>query len=565
MNRLLPSLAASYQNKAKQNLQDVNVTAQCDGWTGLNNNHLIAFMINADCSPDRKILTVRVHDASKERKTAENLLKLMLDVISELEQEWKVKLVAFTSDASGESRKARKLLSLQRPDIVTPDCYAHQSATELIAWIRSKSFLIALIHETQKSSGQCIITPLRAVLTQWTSHYIAFDCLLDLRPTLVFILVTGDAASKQKARGMLSLIEDTNFWLAIARMKSHLEPLAIAANITQAAFCRLDQVLLTFAYLYMHFDGLQEQVDREIRAAVCSSIEACWAKSDQEVFIAAVLLNPFVVNPFNIRLEWLNRAGLLNIFARLFKRFFGHDILTQMLQNINDFFADRGVFQGAPAFRQVLLDQAQEQKRSPDPAEFWGGLPLVQLAIPSCERLFSIFGNTLTKLRNKLGSKTLTMLAGLKMHIRDEHLAKEESKRLKRHFGQVRQEHNQSPTPAATSATAGASDGTGSIGRTSGNDDREEEDEFREITNTMGFMLDDDRDIDFNLQFPSRLQIPIRDLFDFQSTAWVETHNRRAMQSLEEEMEFYELVDLDGEGSQGGIDVAIDEALAAII
>ncbi|KAJ3755689.1 hypothetical protein EV360DRAFT_49312, partial [Lentinula raphanica] len=66
------------------------------------------------------------------------------------------------------------------------------------------------------------------VLTRWTSHYIAFDCLLDLCPTLVFIvsrdkitapsqLVTGDAASKQKARGMLSLIEETNFWLAIAR------------------------------------------------------------------------------------------------------------------------------------------------------------------------------------------------------------------------------------------------------------------------------------------------------------------------------------------------------------
>lgn len=42
----------------------------------------------------------------------------------------------------------------------------------------------------------------------------------------------------------------------------------------------------------------------------------------------------------------------------------------------------------------------------------------------SCERLFSVFGNILTKLRNRTGNSTLTNLSELKMHIRDEHLAK---------------------------------------------------------------------------------------------------------------------------------------------
>jgi hypothetical protein len=35
----------------------------------------------------------------------------------------------------------------------------------------------------------------------------------------------------------------------------------------------------------------------------------------------------------------------------------------------------------------------------------------------TCERLWSIFGATLTKLRNRLGVKTLTALGELKMHI----------------------------------------------------------------------------------------------------------------------------------------------------
>ena len=45
----------------------------------------------------------------------------------------------------------------------------------------------------------------------------------------------------------------------------------------------------------------------------------------------------------------------------------------------------------------------------------------------SCERLFSIFGNILTKLRNRTGNTVLTDLAEVKMHIRDEHLAHQES------------------------------------------------------------------------------------------------------------------------------------------
>jgi hypothetical protein len=54
----------------------------------------------------------------------------------------------------------------------------------------------------------------------------------------------------------------------------------------------------------------------------------------------------------------------------------------------------------------------------------------------SCERLFSIFGSTMTKLRNRLSDNMLKSLAELKMLIRDEHRKSELTKsRLQRHFG----------------------------------------------------------------------------------------------------------------------------------
>jgi hypothetical protein len=73
-----------------------------------------------------KIHTLRVHDSSGESKTAEKLLALLESVIVEAETTWGVKVVAVCTDASGESRKARKLLKAKFPHLVTPDCYAHQ-------------------------------------------------------------------------------------------------------------------------------------------------------------------------------------------------------------------------------------------------------------------------------------------------------------------------------------------------------------------------------------------------------------------------------------------------------
>jgi hypothetical protein len=50
----------------------------------------------------------------------------MREVIDTLHDEWGVTVIAFTADASGESRKARKMLVQAIPRIIAPDCYAHQ-------------------------------------------------------------------------------------------------------------------------------------------------------------------------------------------------------------------------------------------------------------------------------------------------------------------------------------------------------------------------------------------------------------------------------------------------------
>jgi len=43
-----------------------------------------------------------------------------------LENEWGVTVVALTSDAAGESSKARRLTVARYRELVVPDCYGHQ-------------------------------------------------------------------------------------------------------------------------------------------------------------------------------------------------------------------------------------------------------------------------------------------------------------------------------------------------------------------------------------------------------------------------------------------------------
>jgi hypothetical protein len=70
----------------------------------------------------------------------------------------------------------------------------------------------------------------------------------------------------------------------------------------------------------------------------------------------------------------------------------------------------------------------------------------------SCERLFSIFGDILTKKRNRTADPVLVRISEVKMHVRDEHIASGIKTRLKRQFSA-----KSSATTPATQSQSGPS------------------------------------------------------------------------------------------------------------
>lgn len=166
----------------------------------------------------------------------------------------KVQVVGSVSDSGGDSKKARRLIAREHPHLIILPCYAHQvnlivgdyfksnaeilvystRADQVIAWLRSKLQVLGLLRDVQTllRPGCTPLSIIRAVLTRWTSHYLAYRRLLQLRTSVETMLeedassvnesqiITGTSAAQDKAREMVACLKDDMFWMAVKRYVS---------------------------------------------------------------------------------------------------------------------------------------------------------------------------------------------------------------------------------------------------------------------------------------------------------------------------------------------------------
>ncbi|KAI0776273.1 hypothetical protein BD413DRAFT_470158 [Trametes elegans] len=210
-----------------------------------------------------------------------------------------------------------------------------KQADELIKLLRSRPYLLGILRDIQEGMpgfhGTAKIV-IRGVATRWTSHYLAYRRLLELQGALHIlandprIYLSGNEESHAKIRSMITIIQNGLFWHSLTRyavVKRHLEPLAIAANTTQSNTCRLDQVVITFGRLFQSFSQLDSSDEEIIKIAVLRSLQMRWDKADQDVFLAAVILNPFLkCRPFRALPLLFAPAAVHTLLERLWIRFY---------------------------------------------------------------------------------------------------------------------------------------------------------------------------------------------------------------------------------------------------
>jgi hypothetical protein len=75
--------------------------------------------------------TIKVHNMSAQCKTAENHLNAVLSDIDKVEKDYGVHVIAWVSDAGGDSRAMQVCLHCMQPHILVFDCWAHQVSKEV--------------------------------------------------------------------------------------------------------------------------------------------------------------------------------------------------------------------------------------------------------------------------------------------------------------------------------------------------------------------------------------------------------------------------------------------------
>lgn len=129
----------------------------------------------------------------------------------------------------------------------------------------------------------------------------------------------------------------------VKRVKTHLEPFTIATLVLQAPDAKLSAVPLTLGNLYRIFSD--PNVEPRVRSVVHDSLEKRWAKADQDVFIASLLMNPYIRGrSFASGSSFLTPAGLYAIVRRVYERVMRVPAGLELHQAFRDYMVNANEF-----------------------------------------------------------------------------------------------------------------------------------------------------------------------------------------------------------------------------
>jgi hypothetical protein len=187
---------------------------------------------------------------------------------------------------------------------------AAEEATDLIGWILNHGKVRSIFNEAQAETSiplGKVLAFLVANMTCWTTHFIAFDRLFNLKDPLhrgvisrredIISAQVGAEKNRQKKQKLedeaidhCDLIDDGGFWRRLKAIVDDLEPICLGINMNQTDALRPDQALLTFAGIFLYF---QKHLKPSVAAGMTKRVEKRWKALDQPMFILALVLNPF--------------------------------------------------------------------------------------------------------------------------------------------------------------------------------------------------------------------------------------------------------------------------------
>ncbi|KAL1711570.1 hypothetical protein EV715DRAFT_215183 [Schizophyllum commune] len=441
--RLLDEMSDEVEGEIKHALLGKSVTLSSDGWKdGGKNGGESVTGVNVAVAGRRYLVSLMVTTA--EGKDAGAMSKAFGEMIDKTEATYGCIVRLLVTDNDGGAQAGRKALGRDRIWMLVQACCAHQGqlvthdyfkedadaaetaeqVSELIGWIRNHQRVKAIFDDSQRE--------------------------LDKDAAVLAYLVGAEKNKKKiekmtkEATLMCKRLQDPKFWEKLTTLCNDLEPIAYATNMNQSDSIRPDQVALSFAGIYLHF---QKHKVARTASGMKKRLEARWKSYDQHLLVMTLVLNPHErlsrfgkqanISPFTITSE----------FMRFYKRVMSRPTAapvatpsaTSTSSEIGDarvrtallhYLADTGPFADWAEHRDIFKE---------DPVLIWQqflGMPEVcdlanfaimclQLCLNQAgnERDFSDLKIKQTRLRNRLAIPRLEKMSKVGASIRAEHAA----------------------------------------------------------------------------------------------------------------------------------------------
>ncbi|KAG6806668.1 hypothetical protein H0H92_010455, partial [Tricholoma furcatifolium] len=203
--------------------------------------------------------------------------------------------------------------------------------TEVVKWFNNHSFALGMLNREQLDIRKVILALIIPVITRWTTFFCCLRRLLEVNKPLtvtaskyaeeILETIGPKQKAKDKAHQVLRRVKDDEWWKKVVITKTHIEPLAIAVNIAQAANTRCDH---DARMNDRTFPTTSDEDMSHPLTSILESIEKRWLKCDQDLYLACFWLNPYI-NP-NLRNDnALPIAVLFGIIKRLYSRILPDD------------------------------------------------------------------------------------------------------------------------------------------------------------------------------------------------------------------------------------------------
>ncbi|KAL0566357.1 hypothetical protein V5O48_015656 [Marasmius crinis-equi] len=467
------------EKEVRDEVKGEDVSLTCDGVKDISKNSLTGVNISFNFKP----YLVDLYNSTPDKKDGQSMYEAFTKMIDIAEKTYQCSVVAMGTDNDGGSRAGRVLLGKERPYLFTFPCIVHQGqltlhdyfkanpkaeatseeATELVGWLNNHGRVRTIFNEVQLGHNGKVLTYLVANATRWTTHVISFHRLEEVKPALRMaalsrreeIIAAQVGAEKntreaqklrRAAEKQLDLIDSAAFWQRLSGVTEDLEPVCYATNICQSDRARPDIVLLAFVGMFLYF---KKHPNRQVSSEMARWLERRWQGFDQEMMVAALILNPFErLDPFGPDAN-ANPFAVQALIATFFRKYIDRPIPNELdpdevdnlvakrLERIQavsiatmNYLAFSGPFAPWPEHRAAF-----EQIHGKDPLVFWNQLwtdsrtaELAKFAVTLLSTVLNTAGNERTfsdvkikktRLRNRLGTEKLHQMIKVGANLRE--------------------------------------------------------------------------------------------------------------------------------------------------